>query len=70
MKEIKGNLIEYINGNLIAINLHKVQSIHFSKNTGHEFYTVNFSVDDYHTFRIIEVTESSWNLLKTMFENL
>lgn len=68
MKEIKGNLIEYISGDLIAINLDKVQSIYYSNNTSS--ITVNFGGEDYYIFNENVVTESSWHLLSAMLENL
>lgn len=70
MKEIKSCLIEYIDGNIVAINLNKTITIYYSKSGEHESMVVTFFADDYYTFYKNRVTESSWGLLHAMMHSL
>lgn len=68
MKEIESHLITYISGDIVAINLNKVFTIYYSQpNSENESMVISFSADDYYTFHKNKVTESSWNLLHTIW---
>lgn len=70
MKEIKGCLIEYNDGNIRAISLNKVLTIFYSKSDEHESMIVTFCVNVYYTFHKNKVTKCSWNLLQNMMRSL
>ena len=70
MKEIKSCLIEYIDGNIVAINLNRVITIFYRNVTGYESMIVTLFADDYYTFDKTKVTEQSWILLHAMMHSL